>query len=478
MKKFTRSVASLLCAVTLILSASVVFAAPVMDEGTLASKLFDAYMDFIVDNYKYDITKEELLEKALDGFLKENPQYLEQLSAYAFDTLDANSRFYTKEEYESVYSDVSGVYVGIGINIHLDNNTIILGEPIKGAPADGSGLKVGDVVVAVDGVDVSGYSLDKVTSLIKGEEGTTTKITVKRNGQPYTYEIKRAKIKLQSVTYNIIEGTDVGYIKISSFNASTSEGFEEAAKFMGENGVKNIVLDLRNNLGGYLSAAVDVASYFVPNKALVVTAERKDTKKNTKYYANKTPYKFRAAVLINEYSASASEVVSSVIHDYKSGVLVGKRSFGKGTVQEPAMTALGQCLWLTTAEYFTPSHTEIHEVGIKPDYHVRNTIEKYDISKITKYDILRVLKVGDTGTDVYAVKERLNALGYKITVDDVYDVDTAAVVTRFQSDTGLYPYGVADLTTQVKIYDVLINTRVEVDNQLEKATELAKNNFR
>lgn len=445
------------------------------EDGEYVAYFYDQLLDYVIRHYKYDITKEELLSAAVNKLLTDHPEYLTELGKGMFDALDENSTFYTAEEFTDVYADVSGVYVGIGIHVSQDGTKIVLGEPIEGSPAEGSGLQVGDVIIAVDGEDVTDYALDKVTSMIKGEAGTSVSITVLRNSIEYTYDLTRAEIRINPITYYTIDGADAGYVKISAFNASTEEAFDDAMKYFSDNGISNIVLDLRNNIGGYLNAAVAVASYFVPDGSVVVTEEHKDEKKNKSHYSKDTDNKFKAVVLVNEYSASASEVVSSALRDYGTGTLVGKRTYGKGTVQDTIHIRSDHYLWLTVAEYYTPSHTPIHKVGLEPDYYVTNTTEKFDMSTLTKYDILRVLNIGDTGEDVRAVKERLKILGYQITVDDVYDEKTADIVTKFQTATELFPYGTADITTQVKINDVIADSNVTVDNQYEKAVELVKN---
>lgn len=445
-----------------------------MGNGEEVSHFYDILIDYIVDNYKYDVTRDDLLTAAVTEFLKDHPEYFNELGKAAFKALDENSSFYTAEEYTDVYADVSGIYVGIGIYVSQEGTKIVLGEPIDGSPADGSGLQVGDIITAVDDVSVTDFALDRVTSMIKGLPGTDVKITVLRNNIEYSYTLTRAEIKINPVTYNIIEETDIGYVKISSFNANTIVAFDEAMKYFAENGIGKIVLDLRNNLGGYLDAAIAVASYFVPDSKLVIIKEGKTEDDNEYYYANETENKFKAVVLINQYSASASEVVSSILRDYGTGTLVGKRSYGKGTVQEVDPIRSGHYLWMTKAEYYTPSHTKIHKVGLEPDHYVTNTTEKFNMSTLTSYDIVRSLKVGDTGDDVRAVKERMRILGYQLTVDDVYDNATAAAVESFQKATNLFPYGVADITTQIKINDVIADSDVVVDNQYERAVELAK----
>ena len=189
----------------------------------------------------------------------------------------------------------------------------------------------------------------------------------------------------------------------------------------------------------------------------------------------KTKYKFNGVVLINEYSASASELVSGAIKDYGTGVLVGQTTYGKGTAQTTIPLRSNQYMWYTVAEYYTPSHNTIHKVGIEPHYTVSNKYTDFDMSTVTSYEITRALKIGDTGEDVYAVKERLNALGYRVEVNDVYDELTANAVKNFQSNTKLFPYGVADITTQIRLNDELKTVKVLVDKQYERALSLAKN---
>ena len=443
--------------------------------GEIIAKFYDNLLNYIIENYRYDITREELMEAAVMQILTDHPELLEEFGKGAFNALDENSMYYNADEYEARFEDVSGVYVGIGINVYFDEEYVILGEAIEGSPAENSGLQVGDIVVAVDGERVEGHGLDKVTSLIKGEEGTTVDITVLRNRVEHTYPLNRATIKINPVTYEILEDCNVGYMKISSFNSNTAEAVAQAMHYFGERNVKTVILDLRNNLGGYMNAAISVASYFIPDGELVATEEYKNPKKNKKHYADKTKYKFNGVVLINEYSASASELVSGAIKDHGTGVVVGQTSYGKGTVQTTIHLRSNHYMWYTVAEYYTPSHNTIHKVGIEPNYTVSNKYADFDMSTVTDYKIERVIKVGDTGDDVYAVKERLNALGYRVEVNNVYDELTANAVANFQSNTELFSYGVADITTQIRLNDELKASKVLVDKQYDRALSLAKN---
>ena len=445
-----------------------------LKDGEEVAQHFDGVLNLIVDEYKYDITKEELLTSTVKEFLTAHPEYLAEFGKAAFEALDENSNFYTTEEYDAVYEDVSGNYVGIGIYVSQEGTQIVLGEPIEGSPAENSGLRVGDIIKAVDGVDVSEFALDKVTSLIKGVAGTNVNITVLRNGIEYTYTLTRAEINLNPITYNVIDDADAGYVKISSFNANTGLEFIKATEEFHEKGIDKIILDVRNNRGGYLEQALMVASFFIPDGEVIVTKEHKNPEYNEEYVAIKTPYKFKAVVLINQYSASASELVASAIRDYKAGVIVGKRSYGKGSVQEVTSLLSRNYLWMTTAEYFTPSHTPIHKVGLEPDYITVNTTKKFDMSSLEKYDTSKVYRLGDTGENVRILKDRLRILGYTLPENDVYDTNMVNAVTQFQKATELFPYGVADITTQMKLNDVFVDMDVEVDSQYELAVKLVK----
>ncbi|MEE1043072.1 MAG: PDZ domain-containing protein, partial [Clostridia bacterium] len=259
--KLKRIFSVLLCTV-MIFSAVCVNAAGVyilkpldQSNGEQMAEFYDAFLKYVMSEYRYDLTREELLEAAVKQVITDHPELFVEFAKGSFNALDENSMFYTQDEYMERFQDVAGVYVGIGINVFYDEDKVILGEALPGTPAEGSGLSIGDIVVAVDGERVDGYGLDKVTSLIKGEEGTNVDITVLRNGVEYTYTVARAVIKINPLTYEIIEGTNVGYVKLSSFNASSAEVFAATMTEFGKKGVKTIVLDLRNNVGGYLDAA-------------------------------------------------------------------------------------------------------------------------------------------------------------------------------------------------------------------------------
>ncbi len=446
-----------------------------LTDGEAMYEFYEALLRYTLSQYRFDVTREALLESALKAVLTNHPELFDEIAKGTYDALDENSRYLTAKEYENTYAEVLGEFSGIGINVSSFDGVTYVGTPIKGTPAYLAGIMAGDVIESVDGEDVSGYVLDKTTNLIRGEKGTTVVLGIKRGEQQLTFTIVRDTIRVNPVTYYKLDGGNAGYVSISSFNANTSSYLDEALFNLKKEGVDKIILDLRNNLGGLVSEAVKTASYFLPENTLIVTEDYKNPAHNVEYKSVNTGMRFKVAVLVNEYSASASEIVSGAVKDHKAGVLVGTTTFGKGTVQMPLHMKNGGAIWLTIARYLTPSGAYIHGVGIEPDYRIANKKALMDTSAFESISGQRVLSAGDSGKDVLAVEQRLEAMGYPIEyVDETYDYQTQNAVRMFQDKNGLFPYGVADLTTQIKIMDVAAETEVTVDIQIEKAKALVQ----
>ncbi len=278
---------------------------------------------------------------------------------------DQFSRYLTPEEYRANQSFLNGQFAGIGASVQVKADQIVLVGILPGTPAEKAGLKAGDVVTAVDGQSTKGWSADDAVNHIRGKAGTAVKLQVSRNGQTFTFDLTRQEINVPSVATHVFDNR-VLYVRIFEFGNRTATEFDQALKTNLTGSVGMVLLDLRDNPGGYVDAANDVISEFVksgPSTILVSRGGREDVRKVT---GNGRAYNNPLVVLLNENSASASEITAGALKDYGRGKLVGVKSFGKGSVQEDFILRDGD-LHLTIAYWLTPHHHSIERTGITPD---------------------------------------------------------------------------------------------------------------
>jgi carboxyl-terminal processing protease len=320
-------------------------------------RMFTDVLRIIKQNYVEPVSTKDLIYGALNGMTK---------------SLDPFSSFFTPKQYESFKQETQGEFGGVGIEIGMEKGRPVVISPIEGTPAFRAGIKPGDVILEVNGEDTSNMSLIDVVQRIRGKVGTKVQLTIYRKGmeKPMKIELERALIRIESVRWTTLG--DVGYIKLSQFNENVSVQVERALKELTSQRVKGIILDLRNDPGGLLSEAVNVADLFLPEGKLVVyTRGRKG--ETQKYFARRKPVvpnDLPVIVLINKGSASASEIVAGALQDYKRAIIVGEKSFGKASVQNIIPLEDGSALKLTVAYYYTPLGRLIHNRGIVPDVQV------------------------------------------------------------------------------------------------------------
>lgn len=430
--------------------------------------------EYIMQKYKGDVTETEVLEGALRNIIENNPELRDQAIEGMFETLDQYSTFFYQDEYEQFSAAVDGQFGGIGISVANRNGNITILAPIENTPGDRAGLKSGDKIIYINDVDVSNYDVNIAVPLMRGEPGTSVKLGIKREGYEdiLYFNIVRDLIKINPITHKVLEN-NIGYIRISDFNANTVEYFTDVLNEFDKAKIKKIIIDVRNNPGGSLTQVVDIANYFVPNEGPIVHIEYKDEKQKYTFYSDLKKSKYEVVVLINEGSASASEIFAGAIQDSKAGKIVGTKSFGKGTVQELLPLRGGGAIKMTIARYLTPNGTVIDGDGIHPDVEVRNITQKIDMSKLEKLEPVRKLTLGDKGKDVFAAEQRLALLGYDVgEPDEFFDEKTFKAVKDFQAEQKLYPYGVLDFSTQAALNIAVSQLEVVVDKQLEKAVEI------
>ncbi|HSX01691.1 MAG TPA: S41 family peptidase [Candidatus Saccharimonadia bacterium] len=300
---------------------------------------------------------------------------------------DPYTVYLTADQAKALNDDLNGKLSGIGAEIGIKNNLLTVIAPIAGTPADKAGLKAGDLIGQINGQDTTGMSVDTAVSKIRGKSGTKVTLKIGRQGaDPQTITITRADISVPSVTWSLKNG-DIGYIQISTFGSDTTSLIDKAAGELKGQGAKKVILDLRNNGGGYLDAGVAVASEFLPEGKTVVSERTNGKTTNTlTASAGGQLVGLPMAVLVNGGSASASEIVSGALHDNKAAQLVGETTFGKGSVQEIKDLPGGAEFKVTVAHWYTPGGININKAGIKPDVEVKLTTDDYNASRDPQLD--------------------------------------------------------------------------------------------
>lgn len=283
---------------------------------------------------------------------------------------DPYTVFMNKKEYEEFNTQTEGNYSGVGLQVQAKDDSIVVVDVFEDSPSKKAGVLPKDIIEKVEGKDVTGKELEKAVSLMKGKEGTEVTLTLYREGKGnFDVKLKRAKINLVTVKGEVL-GDNVGYIQVTMFDENTAKNFTNKLKELQDKGIKSLIVDLRGNPGGLLDECVDMVSNFVPaDKVIVSTIDK---------YNNKKEYKSKGGIAIglpltiltNEGTASASEIFSGAIRDYKIGTLIGKKTFGKGVVQTMIDTGEGTALKVTVSKYYTPNGENIHHTGIKPDVEV------------------------------------------------------------------------------------------------------------
>lgn len=332
--------------------------------------LFGEVFERVRADYVDHVSDKKLIEAAISGMLS---------------SLDPHSSYMNEKDFQDLQVEVQGQFGGLGLEVTMENGVVKVVSPVDGTPAAKAGLKPNDLIIAIDGQPVQGLTLAKAVEKMRGPVGSEIKLTIKRGDRPpFDVTMKRAIVKIQSVKWQA-EGNDVGYIRISSFNEQTDSGVKSAIKAIEtRDGPKldGIVLDLRNNPGGLLDQAVAVANDFL-NKGEIVSTRGRHPEDAQRFDA-KPPgdltHGLPIVVLINGGTASAAEIVAGALQDHHRAILLGTRSFGKGSVQTIIQLPGNGAMRLTTARYYTPSGRSIQAEGIEPDI----VIEPAKIEKINE----------------------------------------------------------------------------------------------
>ncbi|WP_285904874.1 S41 family peptidase [Pseudodesulfovibrio pelocollis] len=325
------------------------------DDHFEALKRFSQVLDMVESYYVKPITRKELIDNSIKGMIEQ---------------LDPHSAFLSPEDYKEMQMDTSGKFSGIGIEISLEQGRLTVVSPIEDTPAYKAGLLAGDLILEIDGESTQDMTLLDAVKRIRGEKGTTVTLLIlhRDSNKPQEVAIVRGTIPITSVKTHSLEDGFL-YLRLTKFHESTTKNMrDEIAQYQKQHAIKGIVLDLRNNPGGLLGQAVSVADTFIDDGSIVYI-QGKDEASRKDFFASKTSDEIKAplVVLINAGSASASEIVAGALQDHKRALIVGERSFGKGSVQTIIPMADGSGIKLTTALYYTPGGRSIQAMGIEPD---------------------------------------------------------------------------------------------------------------
>ncbi len=335
-----------------------VLAPKIQTKNTYGNMKVEDVERFVRKNYLRDINEEDMIDGKLKGVLAS--------------LKDPYSSYMTKDEFSALLEETHGSFGGIGVvvGVDIDRDLLQIISPIKDGPGDKAGLKAGDYILEVDGKPYKGQENNEAVKAMKGEPGTKVKLTIGRNldtekEETKIIEIDRDIIKAETVSSQMLED-NMGYIRISSFDDNTFVDFEAQMKELEAKGMKSLIIDLRNNPGGVLDITANIADLFLDKGDIVYTENKEGKREYLKSNSKKVDYPL--AILVNQGSASASEVLSGALRDRDRAKLVGTKTFGKGVVQRLVDLGDGTGLKLTISEYFTPSGTKIDGIGITPDY--------------------------------------------------------------------------------------------------------------
>ena len=343
--------------------------------------IFGEVLEKINKEYVDDVDPSKSMDAAINGLLQ---------------SLDPYSAYMTPESFESMQTETSGEFGGLGIEVGMEAGVVKVISPIDDTPASKAGLKAGDYIVKIEGTQVQGKTLTEAVELMRGPVGSSLEITVRRKGKKKAiiFNITREIIKVQSVKSKILNDS-VGYIRLTSFNENSSQQIKKViSKFNKNKNLNSFILDLRNNPGGLLSQAIKISDFFLENGEIVSTKSRRASE-NRKWFAKKGDLIDGKSmiVLINYGSASASEIVAGALKDHKRAIIIGENSYGKGSVQSIIPLKNKGAIRLTISKYYLPSGKSISEIGITPDIEVEESATNFKINTDTDNQLNFAIKL-------------------------------------------------------------------------------------
>lgn len=325
----------------------------------------------IDEEYLGDINEEKLINGAIKGYVS------------GLD--DEYSEYFTKDEMDEFMTSTIGNYVGIGIYMIKDQekNEVTVLEAIKGSSAEEAGIKSGDIIKKIDDKEYTGDDFEKIPDIIKGKEGTKVKLEIERDEKTITFEVERRKVDLYPIETKVID-ENIGYISLSSFDDECSKEFLKKYEELEKSNIKSLIIDLRNNGGGIVDEALEIADYILDKDQTILITKNKKGEEQIEKAKSNPKIKLPIIVLTNKNTASASEILAAALRENNKATIVGENTYGKGVIQELITLSTGAGLKITTEEYYTPNRNKINKIGIKPDYEIelpKSTENIYEVEQ-------------------------------------------------------------------------------------------------
>ena len=416
--------------------------------------VYDTLVSGYVDK---NINKDDIINGALKGMAEA--------------TGDPYTNYLVNDETAAIDETMTGSFGGIGAELRSENNRVIISNTREGTPAQKIGLQENDAILKVDGEDMEGKSISYVVSKVRGEVGTDVTLTIQRGTQELEVKITRAKIAIETVK-GTVDSTDatIGHVQINSFAKNTAKEVEKAVTDLREKGVKKFIFDVRYNPGGLLDQAIMIANMFVEEGKTILNVENRDGQIKS-YKASKDYGTFKITepyvLLVNEGSASASEILAAALKESADAQLIGKKTYGKGTVQSVIEVGENAELKYTIAKWLTPTKTWIHKTGIEPT----EEVSMPDYYNITIIDTREVVKEGAVSDNVKTIETILKGLGYDVTADGYFDSKTTEAVKEFQKSKGLSETGEVDEKTGTALMSAIRDALKANDTQYKAAVK-------
>lgn len=427
------------------------------------SKIEAVYQQLLTKYYQ-DVDGDKLIEGALTGMVEA--------------VGDPYTQYLDVSESTSLNDTISASFEGIGAEVMKQGDSIMIVSPIAGSPAEKAGLKPNDILLKADDKNLSGLALNEAVSFIRGEKGTDVVLTIQRGDNTFEVTVTRDTIPVETVIYNLDE-TDptIGYIAITSFSDPTYDELVTAVKELRKQGATSFIFDVRQNPGGLLEGALNISNMFVEEGSTIMQTQEKDQEAVKIVADNKTMGDFKvtepSVLLVDEGSASASEILAGALKESADMQIIGTKTFGKGTVQTVAAFPDKSELKLTIAKWLMPNGEWINEKGIEPTL----PVELPAYTKLLVIDSTKEYKSGDVSDEVKNIEQVLDALSYSVgSADGYFDEKTTAAVKQFQADHQLDEDGIVTGDTTAEMLESLRNLIKDNDTQYKKGLDYLKEN--